>query len=256
MIFDRDTFFDAVKKDPFDGTYTQEQVDGIEADLGTWESFYPHEDLRYIAYCMATDFHETGSRMWPIEEIGKGSGKDYGKVDPETGQAYYGRGKIQLTWRENYARADKELDLTAERSCEWYADNALILDVACRVLFRGMLEGWFTGKKLSDYFNENEDDPVNARQIVNGNDCDDLIAGYHYDFLDALKAAEAAYVPGAEFQTFDHWVVRVPKGVPVQVFRVMSSTSMFPVTAGEITPDIVPPEEPSRRDKRRARYSR
>ena len=31
---------------------------------------------------------------------------------------------------------------------------------------------------------------MNARQIVNGNDDDELIAGYHVDFLEALEAAE------------------------------------------------------------------
>ena len=33
-----------------------------------------------------------------------------------------------------------------------------------------MLEGTFTGRKLSDYINSNQRDFVNARRIVNGND--------------------------------------------------------------------------------------
>ena len=53
-----------------------------------------------------------------------------------------------------------------------------------------MAEGWFTSKKLGQYFNDSKDDPVNARQIVNGNDDDKLIAGYHDQFMDALEAAE------------------------------------------------------------------
>ena len=57
-------------------------------------------------------------------------------------------------------------------------------------MFRGMAEGWFTGRKLGQYFNDDEDDPVNARQIINGNDQDDLIAGYHRTFLAALEEAE------------------------------------------------------------------
>ena len=61
--------------------------------------------------------------------------------------------------------------------------------IATRILFRGMAEGWFTGKKLGQYFNDERDDPVNARQIINGNDKDDLIAGYHDKFLAALTAA-------------------------------------------------------------------
>jgi putative chitinase len=54
-------------------------------------------------------------------------------------------------------------------------------------MFRGMAEGWFTGRKLGQYFNDDEDDPVNARQIINGNDDDTLIAAYHSQFLSALQ---------------------------------------------------------------------
>jgi hypothetical protein len=59
--------------------------------------------------------------------------------------------------------------------------------ISARIMFRGMAEGWFTGKKLGQYFNDDDDDPINARQIINGNDDDELIAGYHRTFLDALN---------------------------------------------------------------------
>ena len=39
-------------------------------------------------------------------------------------------------------------------------------------------------------FNDDTDDPINARQIINGNDCDTKIAGYHDLFLAALEDAE------------------------------------------------------------------
>ena len=61
--------------------------------------------------------------------------------------------------------------------------------IATRILFRGMAEGWFTGRKLGQYFNDTENDPINARQIINGNDKDNLIAGYHDLFAVALDAA-------------------------------------------------------------------
>lgn len=54
-----------------------------------------------------------------------------------------------------------------------------------------MMEGLFTGKKLSDYFNGNTNDPVGTRRIVNGTDKASLIAGYHAAFLEALTASEA-----------------------------------------------------------------
>jgi putative chitinase len=50
-----------------------------------------------------------------------------------------------------------------------------------------MAEGWYTGRKLGQYFDEDTDDPINARQIINGNDCDTLIASYYDDFLLALQ---------------------------------------------------------------------
>jgi putative chitinase len=53
-----------------------------------------------------------------------------------------------------------------------------------------MTLGLFTGKKLSHYFNDNIDDPVGARRIVNGTDKAKLIALYHKNFLDAIKASK------------------------------------------------------------------
>ena len=63
--------------------------------------------------------------MQPIEEYGKGSTAAYGQPDPETGQTYYGRGFVQLTWRDNYARADQELDIGKDTGCEWHAERRL-----------------------------------------------------------------------------------------------------------------------------------
>lgn len=42
----------------------------------------------------------------------------------------------------------------------------------------GMTEGWFTGKKLGDYFNDKLTDWTNARRIINGTDQAALIASY------------------------------------------------------------------------------
>ena len=95
-----------------------------------------------------------------------------------------------ITWEENYRHASQELSLTGTRDLVEHPELALDSLISARILFRGMAEGWFTGKKLGQYFNSTKDDPKNARQIVNGNDDDDLIASYHVKFLNALKAAE------------------------------------------------------------------
>ena len=203
MTFDRETYFDEVRASLFDGALSQEQVDGQNAVLSLWEwqaTGTPMSDLRWLAYMLATDFHETAFTCWPIEEIGKGAGYDYGEPDPETGQTYYGRGLVQLTWKSNYDRATKELSLTGERDLVWHPERALDLMIAARIMFRGMSEGWFTGAKLGQFFNETEDDPLNARTIVNGHDCDDQIAGYHEKFLAALEAAQTE-APAGKTQT-------------------------------------------------------
>jgi putative chitinase len=204
MPIDRQKYFDAVRKAPFGGTLNQGQVDGNNYLLEFWEGLWEQDDpdLRPLAYVLATTKWETAHTMQPIEEYGKGSGKSYGKKDPETGQTYYGRGYVQLTWRDNYARATKELGLVEEDDLEWFAARALDPVIARQVIFEGCAAGWFTGKQLDEYFNDTTDDPKNARQIVNGNDHDKDIANIHQQFLTALKGAYSATVPPAEEQTY------------------------------------------------------
>src|SRR4051812_25042430 len=103
-LIDRETFFDQIRKSLFPSGLTQGQVDGFNAILSGWETRYPDGDLRWLAYELATTQWETAHTMQPIEEYGKGSGKKYGVPDPETGEVYYGRGYVQLTWRENYQK--------------------------------------------------------------------------------------------------------------------------------------------------------
>lgn len=191
MTFDRDTYFDEVRESLFNGSMDQGQVIGQNALLAAWEMHPGSYDPRWLAYCLATTFHETAGTMLPISEYGKGEGHDYGKPDPETGQAYYGRGFVQLTWKDNYIRASQELTLTGTAlDLETHADRALDLLVAALVMFRGMTHGWFTGRQLSEYFNEGTDDPIGARRIINPDDKGKLIAGYHAAFLEALEASE------------------------------------------------------------------
>ncbi len=65
--------------------------------------------LSYLAYTLATVYHETAYQMQPVEEYGKGAGHEYGIPDPITGKAYYGRGDVQVTWKYNYERLSKLL---------------------------------------------------------------------------------------------------------------------------------------------------
>ena len=230
MIFNRKIYFDGVRGSLFDGAMSQQQVDGQNAILTQWETGdtgSPMTDLRWLSYCLSTSFHETAKKMWPIEEYGKGKGHPYGEKDPQTGQTYYGRGFVQLTWRDNYHKATVKLSLTDERDLEWHAEQALDLAIASRIMFRGMSEGWFTSKKLGQYFNDTKNDPVNARAIIN-NDVSKMgktIAGYHDKFLAALNAAKVEELPPAERQQ-----VLVALSVPFGI-EVIVTVNGEPITA-------------------------
>jgi len=51
----------------------------------------------------------------------------------------------------------------------------------------GMTEGWFTGRKLGDFFSATMERPVQARTIINGTDKAETIAGYYRIFKNALS---------------------------------------------------------------------
>jgi putative chitinase len=188
MKFDRDVYFSEVRSSLFNGALTQQQVDGQNVILAVWEyqaGGTPMTDKRWLAYMLATVYKECATRMWPTTEYGSQSylqSRDY--------WPYIGRGFVQLTWKDNYDKASKALGLIDDRDLVDNPNMALDSLISARVMFRGMAEGWFTGKRLNDYFNNSEDDPINARQIINGNDCDEEIAEYHKIFLDALNKAE------------------------------------------------------------------
>ena len=54
-------------------------------------------------------------------------------------------------------------------------------------MFDGMINGRFTGKKLSDYFNPTAASWINARRIINGLDKANLIAGYAQQYYAAIS---------------------------------------------------------------------
>jgi hypothetical protein len=194
-MIDRALYFDHVRANLFGGAMTQQQVDGQSVILGLWEGDQtgtPMSDVRWLAYILATTYVETDQEMWPIEEYGRGEGRDYGVPDADTGEVYYGRGFVQLTWKENYDKAGAALSLIDGRDPVEHPEIALDSLIAARIMFRGMAEGWFTGAKLGDYFNSDTDDPIGAREIINGHDRDVEIAGYHAEFLEALNQGRYA----------------------------------------------------------------
>jgi len=173
-MINRKLTFDNIRKEF--GALSQKQVEGFEAFFDEYEK-RQLTDIRYIAYMLATSWHETAKTMQPIEEYGKGKGKAYeGK--------YYGRGYVQLTWNYNYKKA------TEKNTKNWNflvnPELALQVEPAIWICFQGMLDGWFTTKKLSDYFNNTKNDFIGARKIINGTDKAELIGNYHLKFLKSI----------------------------------------------------------------------
>lgn len=158
--------------------------------------------ISYTAYALATAYHETAHDMQPIKEKGgyayftrmydiQGNrpkkARELGNLSPGDGAKYAGRGYVQLTGKFNYAKASAKLkamglavDLIGN------PDQAMNPQVAALVMVYGMMEGWFTTRKLPD------DLPraglatllqfKRSRDIINGTDMDDEIAAYAVDF--------------------------------------------------------------------------
>lgn len=226
MLFDRTKFFDNVRETLFAGHMNQQQVDGMNFKIDVWEDHPYTTDLRWLSYCFATSHHETDKKMWPIEEYSKGAGMDYGVPDPVTGQVYYGRGDVQLTWSSNYKLATTELNIQSEsdKDLYWHPENALDPAVSADVMYLGMTEGWFTGKKLNDFFNATANDAVNARSIINADVSKNgqLVAGYHAKFFTAFMRAYIPHAPELEVVNIKVYV-DAPPNIDVKVEIVKSS---------------------------------
>lgn len=163
------------------GSLSQEQVDSVNAILSAC-TIHGVTDDRQIAYTLATCYHE--SRLKPISEIGKGVGHSYGIADTVTGQTYYGRGFVQLTWKSNYAEFGRLLNIDLVN----HPELVLNIPTAAEIIVIGMKGGLFTGVGLGKYFNDAVTDAVNARRIINGTDCAQLIAGYYAHIFEGISS--------------------------------------------------------------------
>ena len=184
VLFDYGKFFARVRADF--GSLKQPQVDGfsiVTAALKGW-------DVTWVAYALATAWHETAHTMQPVREYGGDAyykrmydiegdrpqkARELGNVNPGDGVRYAGRGYVQLTGRDNYRKF----------GIENAPDDAMKPEVAARIMREGMDQGVFTGRALRDYL---PGDYVNARRIINGRDKAELIAGYARNFEAALRA--------------------------------------------------------------------
>jgi hypothetical protein len=199
MMIDRKHFFDAIRPALFGDNLSQSQVDGMDAIIDEWER-RNLSDVRWLAYILATAYHEVGRTMQPVREgfkrtdtearsYVKGNGERY--AVSVNGRVYYGRGLVQLTWLANYKAMSEILGIDLIGS----PDLALQLPIAVKIMFEGMIRGTFTGYRLADYLNSDQYQYYNARRIVNGLDQATKIAAYAVVFEHAILASPDAVIP-------------------------------------------------------------
>jgi putative chitinase len=192
-------FFTELRRGLMSPSLSTQEVQGCHAILTAGEGL----PITHVAYMFATAFHETAHTLQPVKEANwltdqqaaayfhrmydKGGARPdvaarLGNTEYGDGVKFAGRGYVQLTGRTNYARAEKELGLPFTTS----PDLMLLQGPAALVMRRGMVEGWFTSRKLADYL------PavgyMAARRIINGQDKAADIAAYATRFEEALRA--------------------------------------------------------------------
>jgi len=200
FAFDRKKFFDAYRV-RF-GPLTQALVEALEYLLGRIEGDTrfgtTDTDRRMLSYCLGTFKWETAHTFEPIDERGGDNyfnkrygpgtkvGKMLGNTQAGDGALFHGRGYVQVTGRTNYAKAKKVtgVDLLSQ------PDRAKDRDLAYQIAIQGMLEGWFTGRKLSQYFKpDGTANYEDARAIINGTDQATRIADISRRFAEILLEA-------------------------------------------------------------------
>lgn len=196
MTVNRQGFFTAIRG-LFGGHFSQSQVDGMNAIIESFERGLPRGDDRWLAYMLATAFHETARTMQPVREAFWLS-EEWRRRNLRY-YPYYGRGYVQLTWKYNYEKAGAAVgaNLVAD------PDQAMRADISAAVMLIGMTKGWFRGDgqgrhTLARYFGPGIDDPGGAREIINGREYKnvngvrtlmaDVIAKYHKAFLKSLRS--------------------------------------------------------------------
>lgn len=168
--------WDIIRKELYNDKMNQSQVDGINCLLTEFD-VQKVTDKRRQAYVLATVYHETAKKMQPVKEFGSQA-----YLMSKAYYPYYGRDLCQTTWKVNYEKVKKFTGIDVVTNPDLIGQQPL----AAKVCVKFMTSGWYTTKKLSDYFNDTKEDWINARRIINGTDKAQDIANYAVIFYNAL----------------------------------------------------------------------
>ena len=130
-----------------------------------------------MAYVIATTEWETAKTFKPVREafwLSESWRKKNLRYYP-----FYGRGFVQLTWKNNYQKYSDLLGVDMVKN----PDLAMDSNVALFVLVHGFKTGTFTTRKITDYININKTDFLNARRCINGMDQASKIAALAAKYL-------------------------------------------------------------------------
>lgn len=177
----------------FPSALKPDQKAGLEAILAAAAAVkWP---LSFTAYALATAFHETAATMQPVREAFWLS-ESWRKAHLSRYYPHYGRGYVQLTWKKNYERADRELGLGGRLVAN--LDLAMKAEISAPIMVKGMAEGWFCASKdgarhdlprhVARSGPSTRAQYRSARRIINGVDKADKVAGEAIAFQAALVA--------------------------------------------------------------------
>lgn len=199
--FDRKRFYNAYRHEFGKHTLHQKHVNGLNTLLDFIEHDPTITNVKVMAYMLATIHHETywprtNDRYVPICEHGtvsyfdkydpvlgsslveRQNAIDHGNTSKGDGYKYRGRGYVQITWKQNYKVFSKIVGHDLVKN----PDLALKPEIAYKIISYGMLNGTFTGKKITAYIDSVKADYINARRVINRLDKASLIAGYAQKF--------------------------------------------------------------------------
>lgn len=181
-MIQRNKFFNGYKQEF--GKLNDSQVEGLEFLLGKLDETSKFNLSTQYANILAQIRRETNNTYQPVVEgyYIKGNRKKalydyYRRNNPsalrtifpygwDTDKTYEGKGRVQTTHLFNAIKIKAKTGIDVVSNPDLLLDN----ETDWKVIELGFGDGIWTGKKISDYINDNKTDYKNARRVVNGLD--------------------------------------------------------------------------------------